>query len=854
MTIYGLGGCGKSALVLEFAYRALAECARDLVFWVPAISRESFELAYREIATRLRLPGHADPNTDINTLVKEALSAASSGRWLMIVDNADDPTVLSSLVDSDLESHRLIDYLPHSRSGAVLFTTRSRKAARTYTPGHVLELKDMSQGEAKELLTQHIAEEVLLDDVTAISQLLSILACLPLAIVQAAAFINNNEISISDYVSLFQDASAEIELFSEQFEDPSRYREMDSTVAKTWHISFDQIRKQDPLAAEYLSFIACIDRINIPQSLLPLRGSAVQRVKALGTLTGYAFITERQQITQEVNRERFFDMHRLVHVASGAWLHEHGQWASWAHTVVDRLEEVVPLGGHEGKDLWIPYLSHAIHVAGRRSSLVGETARASLLKRVGQCQESLGQYTAAEISHRQASSLRKEVLGPEHPSTLTSMDDLALVLHSQGKYKEAEATNRLALMQEEKVLGREHPSTLMSMGNLAAVLDRQGKYKEAEAMNRQTLAQMENVLGREHPHTLMSMGNLAAVLDRQGKYKEAETMNRQTLAQKEKVLGREHPSTLMSMGNLAAVLDSQGKYEEAEVIYRRTLARRQKVLGYEHPSTLISMGNLAAVLNRQGKYKEAEAMNRQTLLQMEIVLGREHPDTLTSKGNLAAVLDRQGKHKEAEAMNRQTLAQMEKVLGLAHPDTLTSMNDLALVLHSQGKYEEADAIYRQTLARRQKVLGREHPHTLTSMNNLAAVLDSQGKYKEAEATNRQTLAQMEKVLGREHPDTLTSMNDLALVLHSQGKYEEAEALNRQTLLQVEKVLGREHPSTLASVYCLAHLLTHQHRYNESLALYERACAGYQTVLGKDHPTTRACQQHFAKAITLKRQG
>jgi tetratricopeptide (TPR) repeat protein len=490
MAIYGLGGCGKSALVLEFAYRALAECAGDLVYWVPAISRESFELAYREIATRLRLPGIADPNTNINQLVKEALSTDSSGRWLMIVDNADDPAVLLDPVGGDLKLPRLVDYLPHSRRGAVLFTTRSRKAARTLTPGRVLELTDMSQGEARELLTQHIADEILLDDASAIDQLLSILAYLPLAIVQAAAFINNNETSISDYVSLFEHAGAEIELFSEQFEDSSRYREMESTIAKTWHISFDQIRKQDPLAAEYLSFIACIDRVNIPQSLLPLRGSAVQQVKALGTLIGYAFITERQQTRQRVDRERFLDMHRLVHVASIAWLHGHGEWAGWTNTVVDRLKEVVPWGGHEGKEVWASYLSHAVHTAAHEDT-VKSIALASLLGRVGRCQTSLGEYAAAEVSHRQASSLRREVLGPEHPDTLTGMNDLAQVLSSQGKYEEAETMHRQTLAQRKKVLGPEHPSTLTSMSNLAGVLDSRGKYEEAEAMNRQTLSGYE---------------------------------------------------------------------------------------------------------------------------------------------------------------------------------------------------------------------------------------------------------------------------------------------------------------------------------------------------------------------------
>jgi tetratricopeptide (TPR) repeat protein len=584
MTIYGLGGCGKSALVLEFAYRALAERARDSVFWVPAMSRESFELAYREIATRLRLPGHADPNTNIKKLVKEALSADTSGRWLMIVDNADDPAVLSGPSDSDPKSPQLIDFLPHTYRGVVVFTTRSRKAARMLTPSCMLGLTDMSHGEARELLTQHIADEVLLDDATAINQLLSILTYLPLAIVQAAAFINNNETSISDYVSLFEHAGAEIELFSEQFEDLSRYREMDSTIAKTWHISFDQIRKQDPLAAEYLSFIACIDRINIPQSLFPPKGSAVQRIKALGTLTGYAFITERQQTVQGADKERFFDMHRLVHVALIAWLHGHSEWASWTNTVVDRLVEIVPCGGHEGKEVWTPYLLHAIHAA-KYEDTVNRTAVASLTHQVGLCQTSLGHYAAAEVSHRQALSLYMEVLGPDDPQTLMSMNNLALVLGRQGKYQEGEAIHRQTLAIFEKVLGHEHSHTLMSMNNLALVLNTQGKYQEAEVMNRQTLVICRKVLGHEHPHTLTNMGNLAGVLGNLGKYEEAEAIHRQTLAIFEKVLGHEHPDTLMSIYSLAHLLTHQHHYNEALALYRRACAGFQAVLGEDHPTT-----------------------------------------------------------------------------------------------------------------------------------------------------------------------------------------------------------------------------------------------------------------------------
>ena len=78
----------------------------------------------------------------------------------------------------------------------------------------------------------------------------------------------------------------------------------------------------------------------------------------------------------------------------------------------------------------------------------------------------------------------KRVLGKEHPFTLTSMNNLALVLSSQGNYKEAEQIHRQELALTEKVLGKEHPDTLTSMNNLASVLSRQGNYEEAEQIYR----------------------------------------------------------------------------------------------------------------------------------------------------------------------------------------------------------------------------------------------------------------------------------------------------------------------------------------------------------------------------------
>ncbi|KAI9696141.1 MAG: hypothetical protein M1820_008282 [Bogoriella megaspora] len=223
ITICGLGGCGKTALAVECAYRIMVKQPTHMVFWVPAISRGTFEHAYREIGLFLRIPGISDDNANVKKLVKEKLSDARSGHWLMIVDNADDSQLLLGRPSDNAAPDRLMDYLPHNDQGAILFTTRGRKAAQDLTQSSILELYNMNKTEAEQLMIQRVTNQNLLADENAVTELLDLLTYLPLAIVQAAAFINSNDVPVAEYVSLFRQADTEAELFRERFEDPSRY-------------------------------------------------------------------------------------------------------------------------------------------------------------------------------------------------------------------------------------------------------------------------------------------------------------------------------------------------------------------------------------------------------------------------------------------------------------------------------------------------------------------------------------------------------------------------------------------------------------------------------------------------------
>jgi hypothetical protein len=95
--------------------------------------------------------------------------------------------------------------------------------ARDLTLSSVLQLNNISKAKARQLLARRLTKQGLLNDKTANNELLEKLTYLPLAIVQAAAFINNNDISVSRYILLFRHSGTETELFSERFEDPSRY-------------------------------------------------------------------------------------------------------------------------------------------------------------------------------------------------------------------------------------------------------------------------------------------------------------------------------------------------------------------------------------------------------------------------------------------------------------------------------------------------------------------------------------------------------------------------------------------------------------------------------------------------------
>ncbi|RYP80699.1 hypothetical protein DL770_006113 [Monosporascus sp. CRB-9-2] len=547
MAIEGLGGVGKTQIALEAAYRVRDMDLDCSVFWVPAINAASFENSYREIGQKLQVQGIDMDNADVKTLVKLALSQENAGKWLLIIDNADDLELLFGGPQS------LSDYLPISRNGSILLTTRDHRIAFKFTTrqADIITTMEMSEVEALAMLQNDLSESQVQSKQDT-KRLLEALAYLPLAIKQASAYIATEQLSISEYLNLYRTSDADmIGLLSEHFEDRHRYQEV---------------------------------RIELREKVL-----GIEHPDTLGSMNNLALALDSQGRYDEAEQ-----MHRQILKLREKVL---GRKHPDTLTSMNNLALVLHRQGkyNETEQMHRQGLELREKVLGRKHPETFTT-----MNNLAIVLDNQGKYDEAEQMHRHTLELREKVLGRKHPETFTSMHNLAIVLDHQGKYDEAEQMHRQGLELKEKVLGKEHPFTLNSMSGLALVLDHQGKYDEAEQMQRQTLELREKVLGRKHPDTLTNMSNLALVLDSQGRYDEAEQMHRQILELREKVLGRKHPDTLTSMNNIVIVLHRQGKHDEAEQMHRQISTLKEEVPGKLVPkrTNRLAFGNWLSQLGR----------------------------------------------------------------------------------------------------------------------------------------------------------------------------------------------------------------------------------------------------------------
>lgn len=180
VAVFGLDGIGKTQIALHVAHWVVDHKPSFSVLWLSAASITTFERACANILEELDIQ-HGQ-REDPKEALKLYLSSEDSRNWLLVVDNLDDSVVL----DGSIGQHEGIrNYLPERENIKILFTSRSRELAVHMANCNVIELSQVSEEEARNLLE----DSILRDDQAHLEENGSEFACmltyLPLAVAHA---------------------------------------------------------------------------------------------------------------------------------------------------------------------------------------------------------------------------------------------------------------------------------------------------------------------------------------------------------------------------------------------------------------------------------------------------------------------------------------------------------------------------------------------------------------------------------------------------------------------------------------------------------------------------------------------
>jgi tetratricopeptide (TPR) repeat protein/DNA-binding XRE family transcriptional regulator len=627
--LYGLGGIGKTQTAAEYARRYDDEYTH--VFWIRAATRETLVADFVTLAELLGL-SEKEKQDQPRMLAAVKRWLAANEDWLLILDNADDLLLAQ-------------EFLPTSHKGYILFTTRAQAAGAIAVS---VEMQPLNLQEGTLLLlrwTKRLDMETPLDgaqaaDRAAAERIVREMDGLPLAIVQAGAYVEETGCSLADYLHLYATHRKDLLARGSRL-----FLDYPETVATTWSLSFRQIEQESPAAADVLRLCAFLAPDEIPEELLTRGAGELGAV--LGAVAADPFklnealeVLRRYSLVRRIGSTHMLSIHRLVQTVLKESMDQETQ-SVWAERTVRAVNAAFPEadpGTGANHQSYLPHVQECAALIKQYHLHFPEAAR--LLFQAGAVLFFHGFHPQSQSLHWQSLAIREQVFGSDHPAVADSLNALAILFRTQGGYEQTERFHRQALAIREKTLGLDHPLTAQSLNNLGVLYRAQGKYEQSELLLQQALSIREQSLGSRHPDTLFTHINLAKLYLEQRKYEQAEQLLQQALATSERALEPGHPFIAQNLNLLARLSYEQRNYEQAETLWRRSLAIIEKTLGPEHPATAERLNDLAELSFAQGRYIQAQSFYQRALSIGEKRLGPEHPDTMAYREHLSRIVSK----------------------------------------------------------------------------------------------------------------------------------------------------------------------------------------------------------------------
>ena len=774
--VQGLGGVGKTAIAIEYAYRHRLDY--ELVWWIPSDQLPLVRSSLAALARKLGL--EAATTAGIDGAAAAALDALRRGepyrRWLLIFDNADQP-------------EDIMDLIPQG-PGDVLITSRNH---RWQSVINTVSMDVFTREESTEFLARRVPKGLSEIDAGRVSDKLG---DLPLALEQAGAMLAETGMPADEYLRLLDEQVTAI-----MSEGKSPDYPMSMTAA--WKLSVATLERQLPQALDLLRCCAFFGPEPIPSDVFR-RGTQATGTRVASLISDPIL---RSRAIRELGRfalvtidGRSVSVHRLIQALLRDEL-DPAEQAAYRNEVHLILAAAAPPDPSD-QDQWPRYRELLPHVAAASTELDRSrepAVRAFALNMMRYLHQS-GDFTSClALTERFITQWAKDS-GSDDRDLLDAQRHRGNVLRLQGNYQGSAELTEATLAKSIEILGERDPLSLSLRVSFGADLRARGSFGEARDLDEGSRELLTEVVGPDHLQTLRLLPNLALDYMLNSRYAQARDLYQQVL-QLMSVPAREVPAVdvLGAWTGLGWAVRMCGNYEEARDVSEDAWDYGRDRLGAEHFATLRTSNGMTIASRRIPAARDgALAVASNTLDLASRVLGDSNPDTLATAINLANLLRTTGNLKEAIKLTEQTVEHYPATYGQEHPYTYGCLGNLALLRRVTGDAAGARKLDEAALKGLDERLGRDHHYSLIVAVNLASDLADLGLTADACALGEGTLRRMRALLGEDNPTTLGCAANLSVDRLAAGDTEAGEALAADTMERYAATLGTDHPDAVVA--------------------------------------------------------
>ena len=595
IALHGLGGIGKTQCALEYVY--VNKCNYERIYWISAVDQTSILSGYQNIARGAGLGHFQACPTEVVEMVKIWLSQQQN--WLVVIDNLDDYQVANGfLPENGPEKHTLV-------------TTRNPYTSGI--PAEALAVPLLDEDDSVELLlTLSRVASPSSEQREEARKIVDELGMLPLAIKQAAAYINTVTGDLSFFLEEYRKNRAGVHDW------PTENPQYPFNVASTWSMSFDILRHSHPPAARLLQLFSYMNPDGIQFDFLLAGAGALEddlkrivssengMAKSLLELEKFSFINWDRP-------HRLISIHRLVQMVVSDGMTDEEKTLS-LQKFVKLCRQAFPREvTNDTRPICRKYQSQVVEPLLRLTGKELFPELAFIIERVGWFLSEDGKYRDGESFLLRALEISSKIFPKNDRRLLGTKAKLVALFIEEGRYREAATLAEETLKIRKKVLKKDDPSILTSTCDLALIYRRQGRLKEAIKLLERVLKEAKQAGRVDHPIILTVMNNFANAYRDVGRTAEVTQMLEDVLKGRRRLLTNDNPNTILSMHNLAVVCgEALGRRAEAIQLENEALAKSRTVLGDEHPHTIYYMETLAYL------YRKSGAVDLATSLEIEI--------------------------------------------------------------------------------------------------------------------------------------------------------------------------------------------------------------------------------------------